>query len=141
MLVFAALVPLLMHLRLRTLQRVLRLQSDPVRIASAVDAEEILRHFHLARRVGAPFVRANCLTRGMTLCYFLRRAGIDVTLSFGIGRVAGELRGHCWLCRVGTPFLEEPDPRSLYVEFVSLPIDDLRSGSAGERTFRDLSCP
>jgi hypothetical protein len=60
---------------------------------------------------GAPLVRPGCLTRGLTYFYFLRRAGVDVRLSYGIGTVDGRPEGHCWLVRDGEPWLEREDPR------------------------------
>jgi hypothetical protein len=71
-----------------------------------------------ALRVGRPLVRRGCLTRGITLYYFLRRAGADVRLCFGLGAVDGGdgFDGHCWLVLAGEPYLEPRDPRPLYTE-------------------------
>lgn len=66
-------------------------------------------------------MRSGCLTQGVTLYYFLRRAGSDVTLAFGIARIREEFTGHCWLERGGVPILEDEDPRTLYVRTVSIP--------------------
>lgn len=74
---------------------------------------------------GSPFVRTSCLTRGMTLYYFLRRAGIAVTLCFGIRRRGGELtveRGHCWLELEGAPILETADPLAGFLPICRLPL-------------------
>jgi hypothetical protein len=57
----------------------------------------------------------------VTLLYVLRRRGHDVSLTFGIGDVGGRVEGHCWLTRNGEPFLERTDPRTAFVETVSLP--------------------
>jgi hypothetical protein len=64
-------------------------------------------------QAGRPIVRRGCLTRGLTLYYFLRRAGVDVILTFGMGRVSGGdgFDGHCWLVLDGEPYLEPRDPR------------------------------
>jgi hypothetical protein len=70
---------------------------------------------------GRPVVRPGCLTRGLTHYYFLRRAGVDVQLRYGLGRPIGETDGHCWLVRDGEPFLERVDPRGRYVETYSIP--------------------
>jgi hypothetical protein len=56
------------------------------------------------------------LTRGLTRYFFLRRAGLDVVLCFGMGRHDTEVLAHCWLVKNGEPFLEAEDPRPLYVE-------------------------
>ncbi|MEI9942474.1 MAG: lasso peptide biosynthesis B2 protein [Pseudomonadota bacterium] len=67
-------------------------------------------------RAGRPLVRRGCLTRGLTLYYALRRAGVDVSLEFGMGNVSGGdgFDGHCWLVLDGKPYLEPRDPRSEY---------------------------
>jgi hypothetical protein len=61
------------------------------------------------------FVEPTCLTRGLTRCYFLRRAGFDVELAFGMNGTPG-LGGHRWLVRGGQPFLESHDPRPAFAE-------------------------
>jgi hypothetical protein len=70
---------------------------------------------------GRPLVRPGCLTRGLTYFYFLRRAGVDVQLRYGLAHPIGETDGHCWLVRDGEPFLERDDPRGRYVETYSIP--------------------
>ena len=70
---------------------------------------------------GRPVIRPGCLTRGLTHYYFLRRAGVDVQLRYGLGHPVGEADGHCWLVRDGEPFLERADPRGRYVETYSMP--------------------
>jgi Transglutaminase-like superfamily len=70
---------------------------------------------------GHPAVRPGCLTRGLTHYFFLRRAGVDVQLRYGLGTPVGESEGHCWLVRDGEPFLESVDPRGQYVETYSIP--------------------
>ena len=123
---FAAAVPILMRLKLPVLHRLLER-----RIASAAGAGgdsqgpgEIVRCVESALTVGAPLVRPGCLTRGLTLYYFLRRAGVDVTLRFGARRRNGELTeeaGHCWLEQGGEPFLESGNPHQYFVPIYSLP--------------------
>jgi hypothetical protein len=68
-----------------------------------------------------PLVRPGCLTRGLTHYYFLRRAGIEVRLTYGIGKVNGRTEGHCWLVRDGEPYLEQRDPRDHFTETHSIP--------------------
>lgn len=115
--VFAAIVPLLMRLRISKLARLLEPRSEP----RPVDSEQIRKisaYTQRAIRMGKPVVRPGCLTLGLTRYFFLRRAGLDVALLFGMGRVqeGHGLDGHCWLVRDGEPFLENVDPRPLYVE-------------------------
>ena len=88
---------------------------DPQREAWLV--ENVDRILSTAR----PLVRPGCLTRGLTHYYFLRRAGVDVQLRYGLGTPVGETDGHCWLVRDGEPYLERADPRELYVETYRLP--------------------
>ena len=118
--VFASLVPLLMRLKLTRVERLLRVRQPPGHVSSW-SFEAIVQHLQFARRIGSPLVRSGCLTRGVTLYYFLRRAGIDVTLAFGVRSIGAEFTGHCWLERGGVPILEDEDPRTLYVRTVSIP--------------------
>jgi hypothetical protein len=108
--------PLLMRLPLPRLDALLdwvvsgappAVEPDPGAIASTV-----LQMLDVAR----PLVRRGCLTRGITLYYCLRRAGIEVELSFGMGRVSGGdgFDGHCWLVLNGSPYLEPRDPTKEY---------------------------
>jgi hypothetical protein len=114
-LAFATVVPLLLRLKLSRLQPLLepktpRLTPEPARvqrIVSLVDA---------ALQIGKPLVRSGCLTRGVTLYYFLSRSGLEVTLCFGMGTLGEKFVGHCWLSRGGEPFLEATDPRPRFTE-------------------------
>ncbi len=69
-------------------------------------------------RRGQPVVRPGCLTRGITLYYALRRAGVDVALCFGVGSDEGAVAGHCWLDLDGRPLLERAEPGSKFTEVV-----------------------
>jgi len=111
---FAAAVPFLLRLKLSRVEALL----EP-RVPSPADrdrVEQIAEYVELAIREGRPVVRPGCLTRGVTRYYFFRRDGMDVSLSFGMGRVKGEFAGHCWLVKDGMPFMETQDPRPLYAE-------------------------
>jgi hypothetical protein len=119
---FAAAVPPLMRL---PLPRVATLLTRPPRRRRATDSEiEVLeRLITLAPRVGRPVVKSGCLTRGVTLYWFLRRAGLDVELRFGLDpSEAEDTEGHCWLALDGEPFLERVDPRPRFVELYRLPL-------------------
>jgi len=114
-LVVAASVPALLRLDLARVQRLL----EPRRARPEPSGDEIRRLVARVEQVlaaGLPLVRPGCLTRGVTLYYFLRRAGLDVRLVFGIGRPLEDLEGHCWLVREGEPFLERKDPRPVFTE-------------------------
>lgn len=119
---FAGIVPLLMRL---PLPRVAALLTRPPAVSQASPAtiERLERLVGLAPRVAHPVVRPGCLTRGVTLFWFLRRAGLDVELRFGLdaGRAA-DTDGHCWLTLDGEPFLEKVDPRPRFAELYRLPM-------------------
>jgi hypothetical protein len=136
---FAAAVPYLLRLKLPRVARVLEPRRDP----SAVDKDRIGRiasYVEIAIRHGGPFVRPGCLTRGLTRYYFFRRAGIDVDLCFGMGRLDQEFMGHCWLVKDGEPFLEMEDPRSLYAEMYRFSRAGSRASTPAEVSgFRRLS--
>jgi hypothetical protein len=110
---FAALVPVLMRLKLARLKALLE-PGGPLSPPTPEQLETIVDYVSLALRVGNPLIRPGCLTRGLTHYYFLRRAGLEVSLYFGMGRPEGEYAGHCWLVKGGEPFLETTDPRPLF---------------------------
>jgi len=120
----ATAVPLLMRLPLPRLSAVLEPRRPPLRPVPA--QEDRIAHLVLAvLSAGRPLVRRGCLTRGVTLYYFLRRAGADVSLCFGMGtstEKADGFDGHCWLVRQGEPYLEPRDPRPLYTAIYSFPL-------------------
>jgi hypothetical protein len=84
--------------------------------------EEVVGRVEAALAFGRPVVRPGCLTRGLTMYRFLREAGLDVELCFGVGVVQGAHHGHCWLVRAGEPFLERTDPRPAFVEMCRIPL-------------------
>jgi len=114
---FAVLVPLL--LRLRKLPD-LPAWVEPRRRAPAPPAPEEVEA--LVRRIdeiliaGRPAVRTGCMVRGLTLYRFLRRAGAEVSLRFGVGTIRGEFAAHCWIVYRGEPLEEPHDPRPLFTE-------------------------
>jgi hypothetical protein len=116
-LVFAAAVPLL--LRILKLPE-LRFWLEPRGAVSPPPAPDevagMIRRIDRLLAAGRPFVRQGCLTRGVTLYYFLRRSGADVSLCFGMGEVRGRLEGHCWLVCQGEPLAERRDPRPVFAE-------------------------
>jgi hypothetical protein len=119
---FAAAVPALMRL---PLPRLAALITRPPcrRHASDAELQRLARLTALAPHVGRPLVRSGCLTRGVTLFWFLRRAGLDVELRFGLDPAPGaEVDGHCWLTLDGEPYLEKQDPRPLFAEIYRLPL-------------------
>lgn len=113
--VFAALVPLLMRLPVRSVGRFVEPRRAPLHVRAGQE-QRIVRFVELALRGGRPIIRSSCLTRGLTRYYFLRRAGVDVSLVFGVGRPTVGFSGHCWLVKDGVPHLESQDPRDIFTE-------------------------
>jgi len=114
---FAAMVPYLLRLKLPRVGGVLESDRNPVPVPVPEDSvRKITAYVETVIRRGKPLVRRGCLTRGLTRYYFLRRAGMDVTLCFGMGRLDKKYIGHCWLVKDGEPFLEVEDPRARYLE-------------------------
>lgn len=107
----AALAPLAVRLPLPRLSRLLT--PGPRRRAGGtrppVYPERLLRCFEAAVAVGHPIVRPGCLTRAVTLYWFLSRGGLPVELRFGLA-TEGQPVGHAWLVADGAPFLEKDDP-------------------------------
>ena len=125
-LTFATAVPLFFNLRLSWLSRVLerRIRSARRSGHDSINSDQIIRCVEIVRAVGRPLVRPQCLIRAVTLYYFLRRAGMDLSLCFGAARKEGRLvesAGHCWLVKDGEPFLEERDPRLSFLPIYWLP--------------------
>lgn len=119
---FAMTVPLLTRLSLpRLAALVVRPAAGPA--PPDPSPERLARLVALAPRVAHPLVRPGCLTRGITLFWFLRRRGIDVELRFGLDTSdLAATDGHCWLALDGEPFLEPVDPRPRFAETYRLPL-------------------
>jgi hypothetical protein len=124
---FAAAVPFLVRLKIARVAAILEPGQEP----HAVDPDlvrKILAYVETVVQRGSPLIGPGCLTRGLMRYYFLRRAGLDVSLHFGMGHVGNgkEFVGHCWLVREGEPYLEKEDPRPLYVEMYHISREDSR---------------
>ena len=128
--VFAALVPLLTRLPPLRLDDLLasRGRGDTLDPDSA---QRIVTYVDLVLALGRPIIRPSCITRGLTRYYFLRRAGADVALCFGVANLQGKVTGHCWLVRNGEPFLEPQDPRAQFAEMYRFPLSRRASMAAG----------
>ena len=123
LLAFAALIPLFLRLKLSKLAVLLepRAALSP---PNPITVQRIGHFVDLVLRVGSPLLRPTCLTRGLTLYYCLTRAGLDVSMCFGMGKDGEEFIGHCWLVKDGEPFLEARDPRLLFTEIYQFPVQD-----------------
>jgi hypothetical protein len=119
--VLASCVPVLMRLPVTRVGRIVEPRRAPE--TSDVAAEQrVLRVVNLALGMTRSVLHPTCLTRGITRYYFLRRAGVDVDLAFGVGRAStGGFAGHCWLTRQGEPLGETQDPRPLFTEVYRIP--------------------
>jgi hypothetical protein len=108
--------PVLMRLPLPRLDELLDWATSRTDPSPSLDADTLAAAVLKVLEAGRPLLRRGCLTRGVTLYYCLRRAGINVELSFGMGRVSrGDgFDGHCWLELNGSPYLEPRDPRLEY---------------------------
>ncbi len=121
-LTFAAAVPLLLRVvKLPQLGDRLEpddLPSTPIPQREPAEVERLIRRIDRLIRIGWPVVRRGCLVRGITRYRFLREAGVDASLCFGIGRLPGEegFTGHCWLEMDGRAVAEPREPRPIYTE-------------------------
>ena len=109
-LVFVLLLPLVVRLKLPHLARVVEPRRRKGASSQALIAET-LATVEWALGLAAPQMRSNCLARGVTRLYFLRRVGADVSLHFGLDVAGAPAAGHCWLVKDEQPFLEDGDPR------------------------------
>jgi hypothetical protein len=118
--VFAAAVPALLRLSLPRLATLL-VRPTSSRAPDPQTLARLERVVTLAPRIAHPVVRSGCLTRGLTLYWFLRRAGLDVQLHFGLESDTENMRyGHCWLTLDGEPYLEQQDPRRRFTDIYQL---------------------
>jgi hypothetical protein len=119
---FAVAVPTLMRLPLPKLDALLDWMVSGAGRAPVVDPEPTASTVLQMLDVGRPLVRRGCLTRGLTLYYCLRRAGLPVALHFGMGRTSGGdgFDGHCWVELGGEPYLEARDPRPYFASMYEL---------------------
>jgi hypothetical protein len=121
-LIYAAAVPALTRTRLTSWDHF----AGGARVARAVATPEAqqktIAYVDAVLAAFRPVVRTGCLVRGLTLYHFLRKAGVDVGLAFGVGRVGNSFTGHCWLVKDGVPFLEPEAVGRVYTETFHLPV-------------------
>jgi hypothetical protein len=108
--------PLVVRLPARRLERLLAPLGPP---APEERANEVLGAVEGAFRLHP--VERTCLTRGIALCYLLRRSGFDVALAFGVGQEGEDWRGHCWLVRDGRPYLEDHELDGRFTALLTIP--------------------
>ena len=125
---FAIGVRVLLHLNLERLEEVI----EPGKVPITPDWHQIDRTVRSVDRVfgsQARFIRRGCYSRGVILYYFLRRAGLQVSLQFGMGKQGEHFVGHCWLVKDGEPFLERVDPRPHFAPVCVIPRHSIPSRS------------
>lgn len=123
---FAALVPLLMRLKLPYAARLV----TPRRPAAAPDPlaiEQLIVCTDAVLQLGRPLLQVRCLTRGVTLYHFLRRLGLDVELHFGVRYDQDLFTAHCWLVKDSEPFAEVHDPRPIFTPTYKFPVTEMPS--------------
>lgn len=118
---FAAAVPFLMRLPLSRLAWLITPPRNAHPEPSVPEAQLLVLAIDGWLGRSRPFVRPGCVTRGMTLYRFLRRAGAPVSLRFGVGLVNGRIEGHCWIVHRGEPLCERRDPRDVFTETWAIP--------------------
>jgi len=119
---FATAVPVLLRLPLPRLAALLTRPPRP-RTPKPAEIERLERLVTLAPRIARPLVKSGCLTKGLTLYWFLRREGLDAELRFGLDPGDVEATdGHCWLTLDGEPYMEKRDPRPRFTELYRLPL-------------------
>lgn len=75
-------------------------------------AGEIARMVSIAAEHG-PY-RASCLRKSLLVWWFLRRAGLDSTIRFGVRMSDGRLEAHAWVEYNGAVVNDSPDIRARY---------------------------
>ena len=117
---FAAAVPLLMRLPIDRLARWIDPSGHRKPAPPPCDVFALVARIDQLLLRGRPYVKSGCVTRGVTLYRFLRHAGADVSLRFGIGKMNDKIAAHCWIVHEGEPLAEREDPRAVFTEMWTL---------------------
>ena len=128
---FAIGVRVLLRLNLESLESII----EPAKAPVTPNWSQIERIVYSVDRVfgsRARFIRRGCYSRGVVLYYLLRRAGLDVSLQFGMGKQGEHFIGHCWLVKDGEPFLERADPRPHFAPVCVIPRHSIPSRSSAK---------
>jgi hypothetical protein len=119
-LLFALVAPLFLRFKLTTVGAIIE-PRRPRPFASAVRTEKIQRYVDGV--CNSRIIRAQCLVRSVTRYYFLRRAGVQLSLVCGIAEIDDRMVGHSWLVKEGQAFLEPVDPAPRFTIMMRFPID------------------
>jgi hypothetical protein len=144
-LLFAALLPLILRFRkLPDLPAWVEPAGKPPPPPAPGEVASLVERLDALLVAGRPAVRTGCMVRSLTLYHFLRRAGAEVSLHFGVGTIRGEFAAHCWVVYRGEPLEETVDPRPIFTETwriepsppgpLSLPLPPSLTGRGGERS-------
>lgn len=103
--VLACLLPLLLRwVKLPTLLKVLKPWNRTATVERK-QVDKIVRFTNFI--VGMGFTgKRTCLKKSLLLYHFLRRAGVNVEMNFGIRKAKG-LIGHSWLTYQANPYLDD----------------------------------
>ncbi|HUX87916.1 MAG TPA: lasso peptide biosynthesis B2 protein [Chloroflexota bacterium] len=118
----------LLRLNLEQLESII----EPAKAPGTPAWSQIERIVHCIDQVfesKAPLIRRGCYSRGVICYYLLRRAGLEVSLYFGVSKRGEHFAGHCWLMRNGEPFLERNDPRPQFTTVYAIPRSTIPSGN------------
>jgi hypothetical protein len=118
--VAAVCTPLLLRLDLTRLQRVLEPRRTARPDDQAATARRVCDVADRATARAGRLVRPGCLARSVGRYAALRRAGVDVSLCFGMGTPGDRLEGHCWLVLDGERVFEPDDDTPAFTEFVRI---------------------
>lgn len=117
-LLFAAVLPLLLRLKLTTVRAIVeprrgRPPADPTTV------HKIQRYVDAV--CSSRVIRAKCLVRSLVRYYFLRRAGLALSVIIGVADGDGGIVGHAWLVKDERPFLEPVDPAPRFTVMMTFP--------------------
>lgn len=114
--------------RLLPLPRAFALLSPPLATMGSLDEGigRIVNALDVLLAAQVPFIHPQCWRRAALLHRFLRRAGVDTIIVFGVRTEGGEtVKAHAWIERDGQPFAESA-PTTGYRRVFQFPGD--RSG-------------
>ncbi len=118
------------------LQRVLSLPAlvrfyggRPRRAVPSPDAARLAQLIRRLLQLNRAMFRPNCVKQSLLLLHFLRRAGRDASIFFGVSKTGENgLHGHAWVSLEGRPVAEAADPLQRFTVTYAFPEMPGRSG-------------
>ena len=101
---------------IRSSQRFLGPESEPVDIVSAEALEPWHRRALALRRAGARIPGVHCLARALALQGWMKRHGLQARLAIGVRRGPGGIECHAWVTHDTTPLGDTPEQTRTYTE-------------------------